>query len=133
MVDHRTLFAAELDLRNRENLARARLIYDLPPDDPENEIAFRDGFDLDVAEAAGSFRLRIIASGSGNTSLVIRFVQRCAEEFALTALWGFEWAHTSTKPTRHGFGGGALVLASGQTIAWSDTHSWLVRMLARST
>lgn len=134
MADHITLFAAEFDLRNPQNLVRARLIYEEPPDHQGHEVAFRDGFSLDVDEAVGSSRLRIIASRSGDTSSVIRFVQRCAEEFKLTGLWAFEWAHTSSAPTLHGFGGGALVLdlASGQTIAWNDTHSWLVRMLARA-
>ncbi|MET3927500.1 hypothetical protein [Devosia sp. 2618] len=134
MADHLTLFATELDVRFPANLLRARQFYRESPEASDNETAFRDGFDLNVDECPGEYRLRISASQSGDTGAVIRFVRRCAQEFGLTGPWGFEWAHVCTKPMLHSFGGGALVLdlTTGDTLAWNDTHGWLVRQLAKA-
>lgn len=134
MADYLTLFATELDVRVPANLLRARQFYEESPETSDNETAFRDGFDLNVDEHPGLSRLRISASQSGDTGAVIRFVRRCAREFGLAGPWGFEWAHVCTKPMLHSFGGGALVLdlATGDTLAWNDTHGWLVRQLAKA-
>lgn len=134
MADHATLFAVSLDVGSRENLVRARQIYGEAPENPDSEIPFLGGFQLDVEGAAHNTALRISATQFGDTGAVIRFVRRCAEEFSLVGSWGFEWAHTSSSPILHSFGGGALVLdlATGETLAWIDTHGWLVRHLAQS-
>jgi hypothetical protein len=134
MADHLTLFAAELDVRTPENLLRARQIYGEPLAPSDNGSAFRDGFALSVDEHASECRLRISASQSGDTGAVIRFIRRCAQEFGLTGPWGFEWAHVCSKPMLHSFGGGALVLdlTTGDTLAWNDTHGWLVRQMAKA-
>jgi hypothetical protein len=134
MADYLTLFAAELDVRVPANLARARQFYEESPAASDSETTFRDGFDLNIDERPGLSRLRIFASQSGDTGAVIRFVRHCAREFGLTGPWGFEWAHVSTKPMLHSFGGGALVLdlTTGDTLAWTDTHGWLVRQLAKA-
>lgn len=127
MADHATLFATELDLRSRANLARARKIYDENPEDAA-------GFELGVDANADTTILRIFATQPANTGAVIRFVRHCAREFGLSGPWGFEWAHVSQTPIQNGFGGGALVLdlSSGDTLAWTDTHGWLIRQLARA-
>lgn len=134
MADYMTLFATELDVRTPENLLRARQLYEETPEASDNETAFRDGFDLNLDEHPGVSRLRISASQSGDAGAVIRFVRRCAQEFGLTGPWGFEWAHVCSKPMLHSFGGGALVLdlTTGDTLAWSDTHGWLARQLAKA-
>lgn len=133
MANHVTLFAAELDLRSRENLDRARQIYQEIPEDAENEILFRTGFKLGMDANAETTCLRIFAAQSGDVQALLHFVRRCAKEFGLSGPWSFEWAHSSSTPILHGFGGGALVLdlASG-TLAWTDTHGWLVRQLAKA-
>lgn len=134
MADHVTLFATELDLRSRENLVRARQIYLEIREDAENENLFRTGFELGIDANAETTCLRISATQSGDAQGLLHFVRRCAKEFGLTGPWGFEWAHSSSTPIQHGFGGGALVLdlASGDTLAWMDTHGWLVRQLAQA-
>jgi len=134
MADHATLFATELDLRSRTNLARAREICDEVPEDAGNDVAFCAGFELGVDGNADSTTLRIFATRSGDTGAVIRFVQHCAREFGLSGPWGFEWAHVSKTPIQNGFGGGALVLdlSSGNTLVWNDTHAWMIRQLARA-
>ncbi len=57
---------------------------------------------------------------------------RCAEAFALTGRWGFQWANTCSRPRINAFGGGAHVLdlEKRNTVAWSDTNGWLARTLA---
>jgi len=69
--------------------------------------------------------------GSGDPERVIQFVKRCAAEFHLTGLWGFQYANVCSKPRLDGFGGGAHVLdlASGETIAWVSSDAWLAETL----
>src|SRR3546814_13299379 len=69
---------------------------------------------------------------TGDPEQVLTFVKRCAEAFALTGRWGFEWANTCSRPRINAFGGGAHVvdLADGSTIAWTDTNGWLALTLA---
>lgn len=134
MADHVTLFATELDLRSRENLVRARQIYQGVPEDAESKVLFRTGFELGMDANAETTCLRIFAAQAGDVQALLHFVRRCAKEFGLSGPWGFEWAHSSSTPIQHGFGGGALVLdlASGDTLAWTDTHGWLVGQLAQA-
>lgn len=134
MADHVKLFATELDLSSRANLVRACNIYREHANDAGNDVAFSAGFEIGVDTNTDNTTLRIFATRSGDTGAVIRFIRRCAQEFGLTGPWGLEWAHVSATPIQNGFGGGALVLdlATGDTLAWTDTHGWLIRQLAQA-
>jgi hypothetical protein len=69
---------------------------------------------------------------TGDPQQAIDFVLRCAEAFALTGRWGFQWANTCSRPRIDAFGGGAHVLDLERrtTVAWTDTNGWLARTLA---
>ena len=41
--------------------------------------------------------------------MLITFVTRCAETFALTGTWGFQWAGIASDPVVDGFSGGAQI------------------------
>ena len=51
----------------------------------------------------------------------------------ITGLWGFEWAHTCSRPRLDAFGGGALCHRSRRrqdASATISTNEWLTRTLA---
>ena len=66
----------------------------------------------------------------GDVEGVIEYVKLCAAELGLTGRWGLQYANTCSKPRLDGFGGGAHVLdlATGETVSWIDTDSWLANV-----
>ena len=127
MADYFTHFSYLLAVRTPDNAARALDIYnDLcvqgAIEDPPSE-----GFLLSIDPAHGSSKLWLREDGTGDPQSVIDFAFRCADTFALTGRWGFQWANTCSRPRINAFGGGAHVLDLGQrdTVAWIGTHGWL--------
>ena len=58
---------------------------------------------------------------------MIQFVKRCAAAFGLSGLWGFQYATACSQARVNAFGGGAhaLDLATGETVDWIYSGSWL--------
>ena len=91
-----------------------------------------EGFLLSVQPELGATKLWLHDDATGDPQQAIDFVLRCAEAFALTGRWGFQWANTCSRPRIDAFGGGAHVLdlEKRTTVAWTDTNGWLARTLA---
>jgi hypothetical protein len=83
------------------------------------------GFALSLQDGPGSSVLWFHDDGQGDVEGVIRFVLRLAEDLDLTGLWGFDYAHTCSRPRLEAFGGGAHVVDLG----WINTHEWLTATL----
>jgi hypothetical protein len=62
---------------------------------------------------------------------VVAFVLRLAEDLDLQGLWGFDFAHTASRPILGSFGGGATVVDLGarKVIGWVGTQTWLDKAL----
>ena len=127
MADYFTHFSCLIDVRTLDNAARALDLYnqlcaDGAKDDPPS-----DSFLLSINPAHGGSKLWMREDGTGDPQRVVDFVLRCADTFALTGRWGFQWANTCSRPRINAFGGGAHVLDLGQwdTVAWIGTHGWL--------
>ena len=132
MADFFTHFSCVLDVGTSDNAARALKLYQVFMEDAAHEEVPPDGFLLSIEPEHGAARLWIRDDVTGDPQQVLLFVQRCAEAFGLTGRWGFQWAHTCSRPRVNAFGGGAHVLdlATGDTVAWIDTNGWLARTLA---
>ena len=74
-----------------------------------------------------------ISASSRGRETTREVVTRCAETFALTGTWGFQWAGIASDPVVDGFSGGAhlLDLSTGRTIEWISTSRWLAEGGAR--
>lgn len=127
MADYFTQFSCVLDLGMEDNAARALALYDQLAAELEESDDTQIGFLASITPEGGGAQLWICADESGDPDHVARFVCRCAEAFQLTGRWGFQWAHSCSKPRLDGFGGGALLidLAAGETVASLDTGDWL--------
>jgi hypothetical protein len=126
-----THFSCVLDVRTRDNAARALKLYQAFMEDAAHENVPPDRFLLSIEPEHSATTLWIRDDVTGDPQQVLLFVQRCAEAFGLSGLWGFQWAHTCSRPRVNAFGGGAHVLdlATGDTVAWIDTNGWLARTL----
>ena len=131
MADYFTQFSCALDVGTPENAARALDLYNACSEGAASEDAAYGGFALSILPEEGGATLCMHDEGSGDPERVIQFVKRCAAEFHLTGLWGFQYANVCSKSRLDGFGGGAHVLdlASGETIAWISTDEWLAETL----
>lgn len=131
MADYLTQFSCALDVGTPENAARALDIYNALSEGAASDDAACGGFALSILHEESGARLCMHDEGSGDPERVIQFVKRCAAEFHLTGLWGFQYANVSSKSRLDGFGGGAHVLdlASGKTVAWISTDEWLAETL----
>ncbi|NIJ43210.1 hypothetical protein FHS78_003522 [Parvibaculum indicum] len=127
MADYFTHFSCLLDVGTSGNAARALDIYNDLCAHSASEDPPSDGFLLSVDPAHGGSKLWMQEDGAGDPQRVIDFVLRCADAFALTGRWGFQWANTCSRPRINAFAGGAHVLDLGQrdTVAWIGTHGWL--------
>lgn len=131
MADYFTHFSCILDVGSSENAARALELYDTFADDDDTRELPSDGFLLSVQPGSDSTQLWIRDDVTGDPELVVRFVQRCASEFGLTGLWGFQWANSCSRPRLDAYGGGlhVLDLSTGDTVDSIDTHGWLTTVL----
>lgn len=127
MADYFTHFSCLLDVASPDNAAKALDLYNQLCADSASEDPPSDGFLLSIDPHHGGTNLWIRDDVSGDPEHVIKFVRRCAAAFGLKGRWGFEYANTCSRPRIDGFGGGAHVLdlATGETIAWVYTGSWL--------
>lgn len=135
MADYFTQFSCVLDLGTQDNAARALALYDQLAAELEESDDAHIGFLVSITPEPGGAQLWICSDESGDPDHVARFVCRCAEAFQLKGRWGFQWAHSCSKPRLDGFGGGALLidLTSGETIASLDTGDRLDRQSSAPT
>ena len=131
MANYFTHFSCLLDVGTPENAARALELYNALSEQNAAEDPPSEGFLLSIQPEHGGTQLWIRDDETGDPEHVIQFVKRCAREFGLTGLWGFQYANTCSKPRVNGFGGGAHVLdlATGKTVAWTYTGGWLAEVL----
>ena len=131
MADYFTHFSCALNVGTPDNAARALDLYNRLSDENASEDPPSEGVDLSIVPEHGGTNLWIRDDVTGDPEQVIEFVKRCASEFALTGLWGFQYANTCTRPRLDAFGGGAYVLdlATGETVAWTYTGGWLAEVL----
>ncbi|RJL15808.1 hypothetical protein [Paracoccus siganidrum] len=126
MADYFTHFSCILDVGSPENAARALELHDALANEDGMEDLPSDGFLLSI-QPENSGQLWIRDDVSGDPEQLIRFVKRCAAEFGLTGLWGFQFATTCSQARVNAFGGGAhaLDLATGETVDRIDSGNWL--------
>lgn len=132
MADYFTQFSGVLDVGAPDKAAAALDLFlrlreaDEASDDPEFS-----GFALSLPDGPGSSVLWFHDDGQGDVEGVIRFVLRLAEDIDLTGLWGFDYAHTCSRPRLEAFGGGAHVIDLGarKSVGWISTHEWLTAAL----
>lgn len=127
MADYFTHFACLLDVGTPGNAARALDIYNDLCATGASEEPPSEGFELSIDPTHGGTKLWMRDNRTGDPQRVIDFALRCAEAFALTGRWGFQWANTCSRPRVNAFGGGAHVLDLGRrdTVAWIGTRGWL--------
>lgn len=127
MANFYTHFSCLLDTGSPENAARALDLYNALSGEDAAEDPPSEAFLLSIEPDHGGTQLWIRDDVTGDPEQVIQFVKRCATEFGLTGLWGFQYATTCSRPRVNSFGGGGHVLdlATGKTLDWIDTDGWL--------
>ena len=132
MADYFTHFSCLLDAGSPENAAKAMALFHRrrAEEADADELAF-NGFDLVQQDGPSGSQLWIHDDDQGDVEGVINFVLRLAEELNLTGLWGFDFAHTCSRPRIEAFGGGAHVIDLGarKSLGWISTHEWLNAVL----
>ena len=132
MADYFTHFSCLLDVGTPSKAALAvALFQQLRLEDQEVDEPQVSGFDLSVQDGPDNSILWIRDDEHGDIEQVIGFVLRLAAEIDLTGLWGFDHAHTCSRPRLEAFGGGAHVIDLGarKSIGWISTHEWLTAAL----
>lgn len=132
MADYFTQFSCVLDVGTPDKAVAALNLFlrfreeGEASDDPEFS-----GFALSLQDGPGSSVLWFHDDGQGDVEGVIRFVLWLAEDLDLTGLWGFDYAHTCSRPRLEAFGGGAHVIDLGarKSVGWISTHEWLTAAL----
>jgi hypothetical protein len=132
VADYFTHFSCVLDAGTPETAVQALDLHtrlceeDEASGDPEFS-----GFALALQDGPGTSVLWFHDDGQGDVEAVIAFVLRLATEIDLTGLWGFDYAHTCSRPRLEAFGGGAHVIDLGarKSIGWISTHEWLTAAL----
>lgn len=133
MADYFTHFSCLLDVGTPQNAARALELYnELSVENAEQDPP-SEAFLISIQPEHGGSQLWLRDDGSGDPAMLLSFVKRCAAEFGLTGLWGFQFANTCSRPRINAFGGGAHVLdlATGEDVGWTYTSGWLDDMLER--
>jgi hypothetical protein len=132
VADYFTHFSCVLDVRTPKKAVQALDLYTClcvkgeASGDPEFS-----GFALALQDGPGTSVLWFHDDGQGDVEAVIAFVLRLAAEIDLTGLWGFDYAHTCSRPTLEAFGGGAHVIDLGahKSIGRISTPEWLTAAL----
>jgi len=127
MAEYLTRFSCLFDVGSLANVARAFEIYTALMAENGREDPPAEPFLLSLTPEHGATRLWLRDPGTADPQLLITFVTRCAETFALIGTWGFQWAGIASAPVVDGFSGGAylLDLGTGRTIEWISTSRWL--------
>lgn len=132
MADYFTHFSCLLDVGTPERAAAAMAIFQRcrAADEEADEPQIR-GFELSPQEEGKSGELWIRDAESGDPDGVVAFVLRLAEDLDLQGHWGFDFAHTASRPILGSFGGGATVIDLGarKVIGWVGTQTWLDKVL----
>ncbi len=132
MADYFTHFSCVLDVGTANKaIAALDLFQRLREEEEDADDPEFSGFALSRQDGPGSSVLWYHDDGQGDVEGVIRFVLRLAEELDLTGLWGFDFAHTCSRPRLEAFGGGAHVIDLGarKSNGWISTHEWLTAAL----
>ncbi len=132
MADYFSQFSCILDVSTPEKaIAALDLFLRLREEDEASDDPEFSGFALSIQDGPGCSDLWFHDDGQGDVEGVIHFVLRLAEELDLTGLWGFDYAHTCSRPRLEAFGGGAHVVDLGarKSIGWISTHEWLTATL----
>jgi hypothetical protein len=133
MADYFTHFFCLIDVGTPERVAAAKAIFQrCRAEDDETDNPQYLGFDVSPQDEGQSGELWIRDDDSGDPDGVVAFVLRLAQELDLRGLWGFDFAHTASRPILGSFGGGATVidLAARKVIASVRTQTWLEQALA---
>jgi hypothetical protein len=131
MADYFCQFSCLLGVGSTENAQRAIDIRG----DLAAEIYREEGgyprFDLEISHENGEGVLWIYADEYGQPDHAACFVERCADAFDLTGLWGFTWSTTCSKPRIDTFGGGSILidLAKREITESIDCNAWLTSRL----
>ena len=127
MANYYTHFSCLLEVGTPENAARALDLYNALSEENAAEDPPSEGFLLSIQPEHGGTQLWMRDDETGDPEHVIQFVKRCAAEFGLTGLWGFQYATTCSQARVNAFGGGAhaIDLATGETVGWIYSGSWL--------
>ena len=128
MADYFTRFSCVLDVGTSEKAVAAfDLFQRLCEEDEASDDPQFSGFALSLQDGPGSSELWFHDDDSGDPDGVVAFVLRLAEDLDLTGLWGFDYAHTASRPIIGSYGGGATVidLKARKVIGWVGTHVWL--------
>ena len=127
MADYFTHFSCVLDVGSPEKaIAALDLLTRLHLDEEGSDDPAYSGFAMSQQDGPESSILWFHDDdGQGDADGVIRFVLRLAEALDLTGLWGFDYAHTCSRPRLEAFGGGAHVIDLGarKSIGWISTSS----------
>ncbi len=132
MADYFTHFSCVLDAGTPEKAAQALDLHArLRAEDEVSSDPVYSGFALALQDGPGSSVLWFHDDGRGDVEAVIGFVLRLAAEIDLNGHWGFDYAHTCSRPRLEAFGGGAHVidLSGRKSIGWISTHEWLTAAL----
>lgn len=132
MADYFTHFSCLLDVGTPDNAASALDLYNELSEDGASEDPLSDSFLLSIQPEHGGTQLWMRDDVTGDPQRLIDFVVLCARTFGLTGRWSFQWADTCSKARINAFSGGAclLDLASGETIDWISTRTWLADKIA---
>src|SRR3546814_11260825 len=98
-----------LDVGTPDNAACGLELYRAFAEEVEREEIGDVGFVLSIQPEHGGTQLWMRDDVTGDPEQVLTFVKRCAEAFAPTGRWGFEWANTCSRPRINAFGGGPPV------------------------
>lgn len=133
MAEYLTRFSCLLDVGSVANVAQAFDIYTALMAENGREDEPAEPFLLSLTPENGATRLWLRDPGTADPQLLVTFVTCCAETFALTGTWGFQWAGIASDPVVDGFSGGAhlLDLGTGRTIEWISTGGWLAESRMR--
>jgi hypothetical protein len=133
MADYFTHFYCVLEAGTPEKAVQALDLHTrLCAEDESSDDPTYTGFALALQDGPGTSVLWFHDDGQGDVEAVIAFVLRLAPEIDLTGLWGFDYAHTCSRPRLEAFGGGAHVIDLGgrKSIGWISTHEWLTAALS---
>src|SRR3546814_2810095 len=96
-------FSCLLDVGTPDNAACGLELYLAFAEEVEREEIGDVGFVLSIQPEHGGTQLWMRDDVTGDPEQVLPFVKRCAEAFALTGRWGFEWANTCSRPRINAF------------------------------
>lgn len=132
MADYFTHFSCLIDVGTPERVAAAMAIFQrCRAEDEEADEPQYLGFDFSPQDEGKSGELWIRDDDSGDPDGVVAFVLRLAEDLDLRGLWGFDFAHTASRPILGSFGGGATVIDLGarKVVGLVRTQTWLDQAL----